>query len=484
MNQKIKTLLEEISDINNSINSEQKRLENQQEKNSNSEIFKSIKLSIINLQKDLLEKQQSLKVNNFDELKITLANKLSAGSLDEPTYNIIIKDINNYANAFKIFTELKSTEYDLEIIKINEYGEDFKKRHETFFKLQEEDFNKQIQYFIKNFSLYKMSPEKGKSIINKSVFDTNDMENLFNELADFVKSAQINTANLISEQNKLEVTEIQQANIQISQSVESVTEEPSDFYSIIKEELPSSDIKNITCIDDFTTRMQLCELYNIHEIDDMQILAIYHFNNKTLGDLLVNPKKIYEQLHDTRYDTPIGEQVGLYCFNTKTHSLVQMKNKVPTVCISKGQKLNVSHSDYQSVENEIATVDFSSLNLSFYINNEKMCVAKYINGNLQEIPTKTLEDIQKANNSKQIIENLETNAKQTETNETLQVNNTLETENTNNSENIVTNNEPQTIEQNQDTALPTVVKKASFIKRFFNKLKSLFNYSAQTNGDV
>ena len=484
MNHKNTALLEEISDINNSIISEQKRLESQQEKNSNSEIFKSIKLSIINLQKDLLEKQHSLKVNNFDELKIILANKLSVGSLDELSYNNIIKDINNYANAFKTFTELKSTEYDLEIIKINEYGEDFKKRHEAFFKLQEEDFNKQIQYFIKNFSLYKVSPKKGNAVINKSAFDLNDMENLFNELAEFVKSAQFNTANLTNEQNKVEVkNEPIDEQVQIPTQLNTPTVEiANDFSSIIADALPSSDIKNITCIDDFTTRMQLCNLYNVHEVDNIQILAVHHFNNKTLGDLLGNPKKIYEELHDTRYDTPIGEQVGLYCFNINTGSIIQMKNKVPTVCLSKGQKLNISHSDSQTVEDEIATVDFSGLNLSFYIDNTgKMRVARNVNRILQEIPTKTLEDLQDLKNKPQAEANSNKNVIQEELNiekedQEIKLENSIaDLEQT-----AVT----QTTTEEQNSVLPIAVKKVSLIRKFLNKIKSFFTYSAQTNGDV
>lgn len=478
MKQKRIALLEEISDINNFINSEQKRLENQQGKNSSSEIIKSIKLSIINSQKDLLEKQESLKVNKFDEFKIILANKLADNSLNEPNYNHIIEDINNYANAFKAFTELKSTKCDLQIIQINEYGEDFKKRHETFFKLKEEDFNNQIKYFIKNFSLYQISPEKGKSITNKSVFEANDMEKLFNQLSDFIESEQLNNDNLTNIQTKVDVTNIKDSSSPYPPN--NISKTPSDFYSIIKKSLTSSNIKSIICIDDTTTKVQLCELYNIKETDDIQILAIYHFNNKTLGDLLGMPKKIYEQLHATHYDTPIGEQVGLYCFNTDTCNLVQMQNKTPIVCISKGEKLNVNHSDSQTIEDELATVDFSGLNLSFYIdNNEKMCIARNIDNTLQEISTKTLEDIQKSINSKQIEENSETNASQAEVQQELdiQVDNIQGIENK-------TSPDSQSIYENEDTTLPVVIKKASLIKRFFNKLKSFFTYSAQTNGDV
>lgn len=487
MKQKEIALLEEISDINNFINSEQKRLENQQGKNSSSEIIKSIKLSIINSQKDLLEKQESLKVNKFDELKIILANKLADKSLNESNYNHIVEDINNYANAFKAFTELKSTKCDLQIIQINEYGEDFRKRHETFFKLKEDDFNSQVKYFIKNFSLYQVSPEKGKTIINKSVFEADDMEKLFNQLSDFAQSDQLNNISIANMQTKIDVKNIQSGDTNPLLQPNNTSRVFSDFYSIIKGSLTSSNIKNITCIDDATTKLELCKLYNIETIDDIQILAIYHFNNKTLGDLLGMPKDIYEQLHVTHYDTPIGEQVGLYCFNTATCNLVQMQNKTPIVCISKGEKLNVNHSDSQTIEVELATVDFSGFVLSFYTdNNGKMCIAHNINGILKEVSTKTLEEIQNSIKSKQIAENLEANKKQPEVEEELDINvdNIQENEITDNSQNLISNSELPKSSENEELTLPAVIKKASLIKRFFHKLKSLFGYSAQTNGDV
>ena len=481
MKQKNVALLEEISDINNFINSEQKRLENQLEKNSNSEIIKSIKLSIINSQKDLIEKQENLRVNKLDELKIILANKLADNSLNEPSYNNIIKDINNYLNAFKAFSEFKSTEFDMQIIQINEYGEDFRKRHETFFQLKKEDFNNQVENFIRNFLLYQISPDKQKSIISKSDFDKEDMENLFNELSNFIESEQLNTLILINAQTKSDINNLQSGNqSQLSVQTNTTFENSNDLLSIIKDLLPLSDIKNITCIDDNYIVEKLCELYNVEKIKDIQILAIRHFNNKTLGNLLDMPKEIYEQLHSTHYDTPIGEQIGLYCFNTITHNLVQMQNKLPVVCISKGENLIINYSNSQSIEEEIATIDFSGVNLSFYIShNSEMCIACNIDGTLQKVSTKTLEDIQSLPKNNQDKENSEMDKVQTEVQEKLdlQVNNTKE---------IDTDNhlDVQSISENKNTTLPVVIKKASLIKRFFNKLKAFFNYSTQTNGDV
>lgn len=397
MDKKINSLLKDVSDLKASIDLEQKKLKKFQENNTNSEVVKSMRLSIISLQKNLLEAETQLKMEQLEDIKTALSDQLNNNILDNITYGNNIKDINNYITSLKSFSQMQDVKLDLDFAEVNGYADELIKRNKDFFRIKEEDFNNQMQRFVKDFSLHQMnlgkiSPEWQQAIISKEQFDLNDINQFFSDLCD--SAGQVPIQQFPPKTNK---------DTKCTDSIE--PQQPSKTTSLttsISDNFATSDIKNISCIADGAFRQKLFNLCNTTPSDNVEILAIHKFENKTLGDLFGMSKEIYEKLHGNDYDRPIGEQIGLYSFNYKTQRIEVMDTGSPAVCISKGNSLNVVHSDSKSIESEVSTMDFAGIYVSFYIDNSgKMCVAQNVNGQLQEVTTQTLDYMESVYKSKQ-----------------------------------------------------------------------------------
>jgi hypothetical protein len=397
-NDKFKKLANNIKTTKEEIEQKKEQINKLKSKDVSLYRIKSEREDLIYLEQDLFEQEQALRAEQINSIKNTIDTKRQNGEISEREYSYYLLDINRLNKINTEFGEMNEIKVDMELFENhqqknseqeNEIEEKAKSNPE--YKLKQNEISGEIKKFYNSFSLHqrengKFSAEERKEKLNKfnqkidaENFETEDIDKIFDEFYD-----------MLGEKNPIDINK---SNVLKNMSLE-----------FAKKTMPKSDIKHISLIDDNSTKRALYQAYQIENPEDVEIYAIHRYNHTTLGQWTTGIKD------DPMKDTEIGEQLGLYCFNKKTGKLDVLDNGTKPQCISKGGTLNLEKNGdvYGAVKSvdELATISFSGIELSFYTNEDgKLCIAR----NNKEIDTKTLEHMEEIRKSKERIEKLMSN---------------------------------------------------------------------------
>lgn len=359
---------------------ETNKREMQEDEEEQGKILPSTQKRNIELQKELFQAEQELKLEELKEMK-SFIKDTKESSTDEvytDKYNLITL----FSEVINNFSEIQNMRYNIELHRINVGNSNLQLLQQDLPKKQDE-LNKIMQKFQGAFAYYKL---------NRGIISPDELQSEFQKIMEY------------KDYGKSEIEE------SFEDLYSSIYEEKQQAMSkeLVQKELPKDEINDIVYLGDSKTKEQLCELYGIENSDDIEIYAINSYSNETY-------REAYGEYSgagfEDRLDKPRGVQLGLYYYNKESgqlEPLIDKNREVNREILSFGGQANITMRDGNTrTYTELGTHSYSGLNLTYYRNQSgEMCIARNENGQLRPIQTETLDRHQEIEKEKERISKL------------------------------------------------------------------------------